>query len=132
MLGGRLQLPDQAGLVCRRPLLQCGRLLRPEPAANQLVVYTPSGGAAAGLTQDLCAPSGEQYPSADALRRDQAGARAIAADLAYFRSQLSERLTNVPAADLIVILVGLPVIAAASAWLLSGRQPPALSRRPLD
>jgi putative ABC transport system permease protein len=57
---------------------------------------------------------------------------AYLASLAYFRSQLSERLTNVPAADLIVILVGLPVIAAAGAWLLSGRQPPALSRRPLD
>ena len=57
---------------------------------------------------------------------------AYLASLAYFRSQLSERLTNVPAADLIVILVGLPVIAAVGAWLLSGRQPPALSRRPLD
>jgi hypothetical protein len=47
-------------------------------------------------------------------------------------SQLSERLTNVPAADLIVILVGLPVIAAIGGWLLSGRQPRGLSRRSLD
>jgi putative ABC transport system permease protein len=57
---------------------------------------------------------------------------AYLASLAYFRGQLSERLTNVPAADLIVILVGLPVIAAIGGWLLSGRQPRGLSRRPLD
>ena len=66
----------------------------PNLPANQVVVYTPSGGAAAGLTQDLCAPSGEQYPSADALRRDQAGVQAIAAALGTSRVLTLETATG--------------------------------------
>ncbi len=53
----------------------------PNLPSNQLVIYTPSGAAAGGLTQDLCAPSGEQHPTATALRRDQAGVRDIATSL---------------------------------------------------
>ncbi len=57
---------------------------------------------------------------------------AYLAALAYFRSQLSERLNHVPALDLILILVGLPVIAAAGGWLLAGREPSGISRQPLE
>lgn len=53
----------------------------PNLPSNQLVIYTPAGAAAGGLTRDLCAPSGEQHPTATVLRRDQAGVRAIAASL---------------------------------------------------
>ena len=58
-------------------------------------------------------------------------AGAYAALLAWHRSDLSP-LTNVPVANLIVILLGLPVIAAVSGWLLAGREPPAINRKPLE
>jgi len=34
--------------------------------------------------------------------------------------------------DLLLILVGLPLIAAVGGWLLAGRPPPAISRQPLE
>jgi putative ABC transport system permease protein len=44
---------------------------------------------------------------------------------------LSE-LSNVPTANLLVILVGMPVIAGAAALLLAGREPPGVSHQPLE
>lgn len=53
----------------------------PNLPASQVVVYTPAGAASAGFSsQNLCAPASET-PDASALRRDQAGVRAIAASL---------------------------------------------------
>jgi putative ABC transport system permease protein len=53
----------------------------PNLPSNQVVIYTPSGAASAGLTRNLCASPGEQHPTAAALRRDQAGVDTIAASL---------------------------------------------------
>jgi putative ABC transport system permease protein len=58
-------------------------------------------------------------------------AGAYAALLAWHRSDLSP-LGRVPVVNLIVILAGLPVIAAVTGWLLAGREPPAIARRPLE
>ncbi len=58
-------------------------------------------------------------------------AGAYAALLAWHRSDLSP-LSNIPALDLVVIMIGLPVIATVGGWLLAGREPPALSRQPLE
>ena len=44
---------------------------------------------------------------------------------------LSE-LSSVPARQLLFILVGMPVVAAVVGWLLAGREPPAISRQPLE
>jgi putative ABC transport system permease protein len=44
---------------------------------------------------------------------------------------LSE-LSNVPAAQLLFIVVGMPVVAAVVGWLLAGREPSAISRQPLE
>jgi putative ABC transport system permease protein len=44
---------------------------------------------------------------------------------------LSE-LSNVPTANLLIILVGMPVIAGAAALLLAGREPPGVSHQPLE
>jgi putative ABC transport system permease protein len=44
---------------------------------------------------------------------------------------LSE-LSNVPVTNLLIILVGMPTVAAVVGWLLAGRQPPAISRQPLE
>jgi putative ABC transport system permease protein len=57
---------------------------------------------------------------------------AYLAAAAYFRSQLSERLNHVPALDLILILIGLPAIAAAGGWLFAGREPSGITRQPLE
>jgi putative ABC transport system permease protein len=35
-------------------------------------------------------------------------------------------------ANLLTIVLGLPLIAAAAGWLLAGRQPPAMSRQPIE
>jgi putative ABC transport system permease protein len=58
-------------------------------------------------------------------------AGAYAALLAWHRSNLSP-LGHVPITNLIIIVAGLPVIAATAGWLLAGRQPPALAQRPLE
>ena len=44
---------------------------------------------------------------------------------------LSE-LSNVPATQLLFILVGMPVIAGVIGWLMAGREPSAISRQPLE
>jgi putative ABC transport system permease protein len=59
-------------------------------------------------------------------------ATATIAGVAWARSSLGTTFSQVPAIDLIVILVGLPVIAAAGGWLLAGREPPAIARQPLE
>ena len=41
-------------------------------------------------------------------------------------------LGNVPVANLLVILVGLPLLAVAAGWLLAGRQPSAIARQPIE
>ncbi|HLN04638.1 MAG TPA: FtsX-like permease family protein [Acidimicrobiales bacterium] len=41
-------------------------------------------------------------------------------------------LANVPVPNLLAILVGLPLLAAVAAWLLAGRQPPAIARQPIE
>jgi putative ABC transport system permease protein len=38
----------------------------------------------------------------------------------------------VPVDDLIVIVVGLPLVGTIGGWLLAGREPPAIARQPLE
>jgi putative ABC transport system permease protein len=58
-------------------------------------------------------------------------AGAYVALLAWHRSDL-QPLTNIPALDLVVILAGLPLIAGVAGWLLAGREPQAIARRPIE
>lgn len=51
---------------------------------------------------------------------------------AFFRGELSERMSQVPAFDLVLILVGLPAAALIGGWLLAGREPAEIARRPLE
>jgi putative ABC transport system permease protein len=39
-------------------------------------------------------------------------------------------LTDIPLTNLLVILIGMPVIAAVAGWLLAGREPGAIARQP--
>jgi putative ABC transport system permease protein len=41
-------------------------------------------------------------------------------------------LRPVPVANLLTIVIGLPIVAAAAAWLLAGREPPSVARSPID
>ncbi len=51
--------------------------------------------------------------------------------LAWHRGDLHP-LTQVPYLDLVIIIVGLPIIAIAAGWLLAGREPTAISHQPLE
>jgi putative ABC transport system permease protein len=57
---------------------------------------------------------------------------AYLATAAFFRNQLSERMSHVPVLDLLLILAGIPLAATAGSWLFGGRQPPVIARQPLE
>jgi putative ABC transport system permease protein len=57
------------------------------------------------------------------------------AAIGFFRtSQLDtlSSLTSIPVTNLLLILVGMPVAAVVGGWLLAGREPKAIGRRPLE
>jgi putative ABC transport system permease protein len=59
-------------------------------------------------------------------------ATACLAVLVYSHADITETFSNVPWSDIGLLVVGMPLIGAAAAWLLGGRQPSAVSRQPLD
>jgi putative ABC transport system permease protein len=59
-------------------------------------------------------------------------AGAVIACLAWAHSNLSAMFGDVPLADVLILLVGLPLIAAAAGWLLAGREPPLIARQPIE
>ena len=59
-------------------------------------------------------------------------AGAVIAVLAWAHSSLSAMFGDVPLTDVLILLVGLPLVAAAGGWLLAGREPEAIARQPLD
>ncbi len=59
-------------------------------------------------------------------------AGALIAVLAWAHSSLSAMFGDVPLSDVLILLVGLPLVAAAGGWLLAGREPEAIARQPLD
>jgi putative ABC transport system permease protein len=57
------------------------------------------------------------------------------AAIGFFRaSQLDtlSSLSSIPVANLLLILVGMPLVAVIGGWLLAGREPSAIGRRPLE
>ena len=59
-------------------------------------------------------------------------AGAVIAGLAWEHSSLSAMFGGLPLSDVLILLIGLPLIAAAGGWLLAGREPEAIARQPLD
>lgn len=55
-----------------------------------------------------------------------------AATTAFFRSQLTERMSHVPVLDLVLILIGMPLAATIGGWLFAGREPAAIAHQPID
>ena len=51
--------------------------------------------------------------------------------VAFYRSDLST-LAHPPVVDLLLVALGLPVVAFGMGWLLAGREPTSVARRPLE
>jgi putative ABC transport system permease protein len=49
-----------------------------------------------------------------------------------FGESMLANISQVPAINLLVILVGMPVLAAAAGWVFAGREPNMVSRQPMD
>jgi putative ABC transport system permease protein len=52
--------------------------------------------------------------------------------LAWGHSSLADMFNGVLLTDVLILLIGLPLVAAAGGWLLAGREPAVISRQPLD
>jgi putative ABC transport system permease protein len=57
---------------------------------------------------------------------------AFLAAIAWAHSSLTQTFGNVPWSDVGLLLIGMPLIAAAAGWLLGGRAPSAVARQPLE
>jgi len=57
---------------------------------------------------------------------------ALVASLVWAHASLSALFGNVPLTDVLILLAGLPLVAAAGGWLLAGREPPAVARQPIE
>jgi len=57
---------------------------------------------------------------------------AVAAGLVWAHASLSALFGDVPLADVLILLIGLPLAAAAGGWLLAAREPPAVARQPME
>jgi putative ABC transport system permease protein len=59
-------------------------------------------------------------------------AGAVIAGMAWTRSGLTATAGGVPPTDIVILLIGLPLLAAVGGWLLAGREPPAIARQPIE
>jgi hypothetical protein len=78
-------------------------------------------------------PTGCSRPSSSASCRDVTSCTGLGTAFARGNSLdgLSS-LSNIPAKNLLIILVGMPLIAAAAGWLLAGREPRTLAHQPIE
>jgi putative ABC transport system permease protein len=59
-------------------------------------------------------------------------AGAVIAGMAWTHSALTTTVGGVPPSDILILLIGLPLVAAIGGWLFAGREPPAVARQPLE
>jgi putative ABC transport system permease protein len=59
-------------------------------------------------------------------------AGAVIAGMAWTHSGPTATAGGVPVTDALILLVGLPLVAAAGGWLLAGREPPLIARQPIE
>ena len=59
-------------------------------------------------------------------------AGAVVAGMAWTHSGLTATAGGVPPSDILILLIGLPLVAAIGGWLFAGREPPAVARQPLE
>ncbi|MGH3189003.1 MAG: FtsX-like permease family protein [Streptosporangiaceae bacterium] len=128
------QITDAAtifGMVLALGILAMSIGLVRSETASDLRTLTATG-ASATARRALTAATAGALALTGAVLGTAAG---YLAAISFFRTnkldQLSE-LASVPVADLLWILAGLPLIAVAVSWLLAGREPAAIARRPLE
>lgn len=56
----------------------------------------------------------------------------LAGIITFYRQHLDSIFARLPVHDLLLLALGLPLAAAVAGWLVSGRQPPVISRQPLE
>jgi putative ABC transport system permease protein len=56
----------------------------------------------------------------------------VIAAMAWTHGGLSATAGGVPPRDILILLIGLPLVAAIAGWLFAGREPPAVARQPLE
>jgi putative ABC transport system permease protein len=54
------------------------------------------------------------------------------ASLVWAHGDLTALFGDVPLSDVLILLLGLPLVAAAGGWLFAGREPPAVARQPME
>ena len=59
-------------------------------------------------------------------------AGAVIAGMAWTHGGLTATAGGVPPSDILILLIGLPLVAAIGGWLFAGREPPAVARQPLE
>lgn len=57
---------------------------------------------------------------------------AVIAGMAWTHTGLTATAGGVPPSDILILLIGLPLVAAIGGWLLAGREPPAVARQPIE
>ena len=57
---------------------------------------------------------------------------AVIAGLAWAHASLSAMFGDVPLTDVLILLLGLPLVAGGGGWLFAGRKPPAVARQPIE
>ncbi len=105
-------------------------LLRSETASNLRVLTAAGAGSTA--RRAISATTAGALSLVGAVVGIVAG---YIAAIGFFRtSQLDtlSSLTSIPVANLLLILVGMPLVAVIGGWLLAGREPGAIGRRPLE
>ena len=105
-------------------------LLRSETASDlRILTATGAGGAA---RRAISATTAGALALIGAVVGSVAGYVAV---IGFFRASQLETLSSlssIPVANLVLILAGLPLIAAVGGWLLAGREPAVIGRRPLQ
>jgi putative ABC transport system permease protein len=59
-------------------------------------------------------------------------AGAVIAGMAWTRSGPAATAGGVPLRDILILLIGLPLVAGLGGWLLAGREPSAVARQPIE
>jgi putative ABC transport system permease protein len=57
---------------------------------------------------------------------------AVIAGLAWAHGSLSAVFGDVRLTDVLILLIGLPLVAGVAGWLLAGREPPLIARQPIE
>jgi putative ABC transport system permease protein len=113
-----------------------GLIGKGQPRASCATDPTSSSATATGSSHQAFTPLcvGSHVPaSALALLGALLGTTAAyLAVIAWAHSSLGTTLSPVPVGDLTAVLIGLPLAATISGWLLAGREPPVIARQPLE